>query len=92
MSRPVAAALAMGADGHGERHGLDGGQHGALILIPINMSMLGINDNGRWCTINPPKEEISVFEGGIPWKRGDSHFWAGLMVTKKYFFYYGSKI
>ena len=26
----------------------------------------------------------------VQWKPGDSHFWAGLMATKKYFFPYGS--
>jgi hypothetical protein len=26
----------------------------------------------------------------ILWKSGDSHFWAGLMATKKYFFGLGS--
>jgi hypothetical protein len=26
----------------------------------------------------------------VLWKPGDSHFWAGIMATKKYFFPYGS--
>src|SRR6266498_1710484 len=39
---------------------------------------------------NYPEEKIYRLEGLVLSLSGDSHFWAGLMATKKHFFRFGS--
>ena len=61
-----------------------------------NRSLLGkwlfklLTEDGVWQTLLRRKYVGSKAVSQVYWKPGDSHFWAGLMATKKYFFCYGS--
>jgi hypothetical protein len=45
--------------------------------------------NGVWQTLLRRKYIGSKALSQVFWKPGDSHFWAGLMATKKHFFGHG---
>jgi hypothetical protein len=61
-----------------------------------NTSLLGkwifklLTNDGTWQTILKRKYIGSRALSQVLWKPGDSHFWAGLMATKKYLFTLGS--
>ena len=49
-----------------------------------------LTEEGIWQTLLKRKYICSKTLSQVLWKPGDSHFWARLMDTKKYFFSYGS--
>jgi hypothetical protein len=49
-----------------------------------------LTEDGIWQTILRRKYVGSKAVSHVLWKPGDSHFWAGLMATKKFFFGHGS--
>jgi hypothetical protein len=59
-----------------------------------NRSLLGkwlfklLSEEGIWQTILKRKYVGSKALSQVVWRPGDSHFWAGLMASKKYFFPY----
>ena len=61
-----------------------------------NRALLGkwlfklLTEDGVWQTLLRRKYIGSNALSQISWKSGDSHFWAGLMATKKFFFPFGS--
>src|SRR6266542_3856981 len=61
-----------------------------------NTALLGkwlhklLTEDGVWQTILRRKYIGSKALSQVYWKTGDSHFWAGLMATKKHFFRFGS--
>jgi hypothetical protein len=61
-----------------------------------NRALLGkwlfrlLSKDGVWKTLLRRKYVGSKAISQVYWKPRDSHFWAGLMATKKYFFCYGS--
>jgi hypothetical protein len=48
-----------------------------------------LTENGVWQTLLRRKYVGSKALSQVFWKPDDSHFWAGLMATKKYFFGHG---
>ena len=48
-----------------------------------------LSEEGTWKTILRRKYFGSKTLSQVVWKPGDSHFWAGLMATKKFFFRFG---
>jgi hypothetical protein len=65
-------------------------------LEVINSALLGkwlfklLTRNGVWQTLLKRKYIGSKALSQVHWKHGDSHFWAGLMASKKYFFPHGT--
>ena len=63
-----------------------------------NTALLGkwlyqlLTEEGVWKTLLRRKYVGSNALSQVSWKPGDSHFWAGLMATKKHFFPLGSFI
>ena len=61
-----------------------------------NRALLGkwlfklLTEEGVWQTLLKRKYVGSKAISQVSWKSGDSHFWAGLMATKKFFLPYGS--
>ena len=61
-----------------------------------NSALLGkwlfklLTEDGVWQSILRRKYIGSKALSQVYWKPGDSHFWAGLMATKKHFFRFGS--
>jgi hypothetical protein len=61
-----------------------------------NRALLGkwlfklLSEEGIWQTILKRKYMGSKALSQVVWKPGDSHFWAGLMATKRFFFPYTS--
>jgi len=61
-----------------------------------NRALLGkwlfklLTEDGVWQTLLRRKYVGSKAVSQVYWKPRDSHFWAGLISTKKYFFRYGS--
>ena len=61
-----------------------------------NRALLGkwlfklLSEEGLWQTLLRRKYVGSKAVSQVVWKPGDSHFWAGLMATKKFFFPHGS--
>ena len=61
-----------------------------------NTALLGkwlfklLTEDGVWQTLLRRKYVGSKALSQVYWKLGDSHFWAGLMATKKSFFHYGT--
>jgi hypothetical protein len=61
-----------------------------------NWALLGkwlarlLTEDGIWQTILRRKYVGSKAISQVIWKPGDSHFWAGLMTTKKFFFPHGN--
>ena len=61
-----------------------------------NRALLGkwlfklLYEEGLWQTLLRRKYVGSKAVSQVVWKPGDSHFWAGLMATKKFFFPHGS--
>jgi hypothetical protein len=49
-----------------------------------------LSEDGIWQTLLRRKYVGSKEISQVIWKPGDSHFWAGIMKTKKHFFQYGS--
>jgi hypothetical protein len=74
----------------------DQGGLGIQDLEVKNTALLGkwlfrlLTEDGIWQTILNRKYVGSKALSQILWKPGDSHFWARLMATKKYFFGHGS--
>ena len=74
----------------------DQGGLGIHDLEVKNRALLGkwlfklLTEDGVWQTILRRKYIGSKALSQVAWKAGDSHFWAGLMATKKFFFPYGS--
>jgi hypothetical protein len=74
----------------------DQGGLGVHDLEVTNKALLGkclyklLYQEGVWQTILKRKYVGSSAISHVYWKHGDSHFWAGLMVSKKYFFPYGT--
>jgi hypothetical protein len=74
------------------------GQGGLAILnLEVkNTALLGkwlfklLTEEGMWRTILKRKYIGPKALSQVLWKFGDSHFWAGLMATKKFFFGLGS--
>ena len=73
--------------------------HGGLGIHDLqvkNRALLGkwlfklLTEDGVWQTLLRRKYVGSSALSQVSWKSGDSHFWAGLMATKKFFFPYGS--
>jgi hypothetical protein len=73
--------------------------HGGLGIQDLqikNRALLGkwlyklLTEEGIWQTLLKRKYIGSKALSQVIWKPGDSHFWAGLMETKKFFFPYGS--
>jgi hypothetical protein len=61
-----------------------------------NKALLGkwlarfLTEDGVWQNLLRRKYVGSKAISQVSWKPGDSHFWAGIMATKKHFFPYGS--
>jgi hypothetical protein len=61
-----------------------------------NSALLGkwlfklLTEDGVWQTLLKRKYIGSKALSQVIWKPGDSHFWAGLMATKNFFFRYGT--
>jgi hypothetical protein len=61
-----------------------------------NSALLGkwlfklLTEDGVWQTLLRRKYIGSKAMSHILWKPGDSHFWAGLMASKKIFFRHGT--
>ena len=74
----------------------DQGGLGVHELEIKNRALLGkwifkiLSEEGVWQTLLRRKYVGSNALSQVHWKPGDSHFWAGLMATKKKFFPYGS--
>ena len=74
----------------------DQGGLGVHDLDVKNKALLGkwifklLTEEGVWQTLLRRKYVSSQALSQIYWKPGDTHFWAGLMATKKYFFPFGS--
>jgi hypothetical protein len=74
----------------------DQGGLGVHDLQVKNRALLGkwlaklLTEEGVWQTILKRKYVGSKAISQVSWKPGDSHFWAGLMATKRYFFPFGS--
>jgi hypothetical protein len=74
----------------------DQGGLGVHDLEVKNSTLLGkwlfklLNEDGVWKTILKRKYIGEKALSQVLWKSGDSHFWAGLMATKKFFFKYGT--
>ena len=74
----------------------DQGGLGIHDLDVKNRALLGkwlfklLTEDGVWQTLLRKKHIGSCALSQVAWKLGDSHFWAGLMATKKFFFPYGS--
>jgi hypothetical protein len=74
----------------------DQGGLGIHDLEVKNRALLGkwlfklLSEEGIWQTILKRKYVGSKALSQVIWKPGDSHFWAGLMATKKFFFPYTS--
>jgi hypothetical protein len=49
-----------------------------------------LTEDGAWQTLLKRKYVGTKALSQVLWKPGDSHFWAGLMATKKFFFLYGT--
>jgi hypothetical protein len=49
-----------------------------------------LTEDGIWQTILRRKYIGSKTLSQVVWKPGDSHFWAGLMAAKKFFFRHGT--
>jgi hypothetical protein len=73
--------------------------HGGLGIQDLqvkNRALLGkwlyklLTEEGIWQTLLKRKYIGSKALSQVIWRPGDSHFWAGLMETKKFFFPYGS--
>jgi hypothetical protein len=77
-------------------HPKDQGGLGVHDIKVKNRALLGkwlarlLTHDGVWQNILGRKYGGSNTISQVTWKSGDSHFWAGLMATKKYFFPYGS--
>jgi hypothetical protein len=76
----------------------DQGGLGVHDLEVKNRALLGkwlarlLTEEGVWQTMLRRKYVGSKAISQVLWTPGDSHFWAGLMTTKKYFFPHGSFI
>ena len=74
----------------------DQGGLGVHDLEVKNRALLGkwlarlLTEDGVWQNMLKRKYVGSKAISQVLWKPGDSHFWAGLMATKKHFFSYGS--
>jgi hypothetical protein len=74
----------------------DQGGLGIHNLEVKNTALLGkwlfklLTEKGMWQTILKKKYIGPKALSQVLWKLGDSHFWAGLMATKKFFFGLGS--
>jgi hypothetical protein len=74
----------------------DQGGLGVHDLQVRNTALLGkwlfklLNKDGIWQTLLKRKYVGSKALSRVIWKPGDSHFWVGLMATKKNFFRFGS--
>jgi hypothetical protein len=74
----------------------DQGGLGIHNLEVKNTALLGkwlfklLTEEGMWQTILKRKYISPKALSQVLWKPGDSHFWAGLMATKKFFFNLGS--
>jgi hypothetical protein len=74
----------------------DQGGLGVHDLEVKNKALLGkwlarlLTEEGRWQQLLRRKYVGSKAISQVYWKPGDSHFWAGIMATKKYFFLFGS--
>ena len=74
----------------------DQGGLGISDLQVKNSALLGkwlfklLSEDGVWQTLLRRKYIGSKALSQVSWKPGDSHFWAGLMATKKHFFRFGS--
>jgi hypothetical protein len=61
-----------------------------------NKALLGkwlarfLTEDGVWQNLLRRKYVGSKAMSQVSWKPEDSHFWAGIMATKKHFFPYGS--
>ena len=70
----------------------DQGGLGVHDLEVKNRALLGkwlfklLSEDGIWQTLIRRKYVGDKAVSQVVWKPGDSHFWAGLMATKKYFF------
>jgi hypothetical protein len=73
--------------------------HGGLGVHDLevkNSSLLGkwlfkrLTENGVWHTLLKRKFMGTKALSQVLWKPGDSHFWAGMMATKKFLFHYGT--
>jgi len=77
-------------------HPKDQGGFGIQDLLVKNTALLGkwlyklLTEDGVWQTLLRRKYIGSKALSQVYWKLGDSHFWAGLMATKKHFFRFGS--
>jgi hypothetical protein len=60
-----------------------------MILLGKWLARL-LTEDGRWQQLLRRKYVGSKAISQVIWKPGDSHFWAGIMATKKYFFPFGS--
>jgi hypothetical protein len=74
----------------------DQGGLGVHDLEVKNRALLGkwlarlLTEDGRWQQLLRKKYVGSKAISQVIWKPGDSHFWAGIMATKKHFFPFGS--
>ena len=74
----------------------DQGGLGVHDLEVKNRALLGkwlfklLSEDGVWQTLLRRKYVGTQAVSQVIWKPGDSHFWAGLMATKKLFFPHGS--
>ena len=74
----------------------DQGGLGVHDLEVKNRALLGkwlfklLSEDGVWQTLLRRKYVGDQAVSQVLWKPGDSHFWAGLMATKKFFFPHGS--
>ena len=73
----------------------DQGGLGVHDLQVKNSALLGkwlyklLSEEGTWQTLLRRKYVGSKALSQVVWRPGDSHFWAGLMATKKHFFRFG---
>jgi hypothetical protein len=74
----------------------DQGGLGIHDLELMNQALLGkwlarfLTEDGVWQNLLRRKYVGSKALSRVSWKPGDSHFWAGIMATKKHFFPHGS--
>jgi hypothetical protein len=74
----------------------DQGGLGVHDLKVKNLALLGkwlfklLTEDGVWQTLLKRKYISSKALSQVLWKPGDSHFWAGLMASKKFFFPHGT--
>jgi hypothetical protein len=72
------------------------GRLGVHDLEVKNLALLGkclfklLTEDGVWQTLLKRKYIGSKALSQVLWKPGDSHFWAGLMASKKFFFPHGT--